>query len=84
MAECIKCQKSEVDRHGRQAKIVPKLTGECAFEEIAMCVVGDLLDSQGFYTILVVADRFNKVQHYVAEKTTWTVEDFVDSYIKNI
>ena len=58
MAGCVKCQKSNADRHSRQTKLVPMPTGERPFEEIAMDFVGELPESEGFNAILVVTDRF--------------------------
>src|SRR5437868_8276224 len=65
VAGCIKCQKSKADRYSRQTKLVPILIGERPFEKIAMDFVGELLESEGFNAILVVIDRFTKVQHYL-------------------
>ena len=45
-------------------------TGERLFEEIAMDFDGELLESEGFNAILVVTDRFTKVQNYIPAKTT--------------
>ena len=59
-------------------------TGERPFEEIAMDFVGELLESKGFNAILVVTDRFTKVQHYILAKTTWTASDVADAYINDI
>ena len=59
-------------------------TGERPFEEIAMDLVGELPESEGFHAILVVTDRLTKVQHYILEKTTWTAEDVADSDINDI
>ena len=59
-------------------------TGESPFEEIVMDFVGELPESEGFNAILVVKDRFTKVQHYIPAKTTWTAEDVADSYINDI
>ena len=88
MARCVagyvKCQKTKADRHSRQTKLVPMLTRECPFEEIAIDFVGELPESEGFNTILVVTDRFTKVQHYIPAKTPWTAEDVADSYINDI
>ena len=53
-------------------------------KEIAMDFVRELPESEGFNTILVVTDRFTKVQHYIPAKTMWTTEDFADSYINDI
>ena len=49
-----------------------------------MDFVVELLESEGFNAFLVVMDRFIKVQHYIAAKTTWTAEDLADSYIHDI
>ena len=59
-------------------------TGERPFKEIAMDLVGELPESEGFNTILVITDRFTKVQHYIPAKTTCTAEDVADSYINDI
>ena len=45
-------------------------TGERPFEERVMDFVGELPESEGFNAILVVKDRFTKVQHYIPAKTT--------------
>ena len=45
-------------------------TGERPFEAIARDFIGELPESEGFYAILVVTDRFTKVQHYLPAKTT--------------
>ena len=59
-------------------------TGERPFEEIAMYFVGELPESEGFNAILVITDRFTKVQHYVPAETTWTAADVTDIYINEI
>ena len=56
VAGCVKYQKSKADRHSRQTKLVPMPTGKRPFEEIAMDFVGELPESEGFNTILVVID----------------------------
>ena len=59
-------------------------TGERPFEEIAMEFVGELPDSESFNPILVVTDRFTKVQHSLAAKTTVTAADVTNAYINDI
>ena len=59
-------------------------TGERRFEEIAMDFIGKLPESEAFNAILVVTDRFTKVQHYIPAETTCTAEDVADSNINNI
>ena len=84
VAGYMKCQKSKADRHSGQTKLVLMPTRERPFEEIEMDFVGELPESEGFNTILVVTDRFTKVQHYIPAKITWTAEDVADSYINDI
>ena len=81
---CEKCQKSRLDRHSRQTKVVPMPTGERPFKQIAMDFVGELPESDGFHAIPVVTNQFTKVQHYIPTKTTWIAENVADSYINNI
>ena len=64
--------------------MVPMPTGEHPFEEIAMDFVGELPESEGFNAILVVTDRFTKVQHYIPAKTTWTAEDVANGNITDL
>ena len=49
-----------------------------------MDFIGELPESEGFNAILVVTDRFTKVPHYLAAKTTWTAADLVNAYINEI
>ena len=84
VAGCAKCQKAKADRYSRQTKLVPILTREHPFEEIAIDFVGELPESEGFNPILIIIDRFTKIQHYILAKTTWTVEDVANDYITEI
>ena len=84
VAGCIKCQKSKADGHSRQAKLVPMPTGERPFEEIGMNFVGEFPESEAFNAILLVTDRFTRVQHYRPGKTTWTAADVANAYINEI
>ena len=45
-------------------------TGERTSEEIAMDFVGELPESEAFNAILVITDRFIKIQHHIPAKTT--------------
>ena len=64
--------------------MVPIPPGECPFKEIAMDLVGELPESEGFNTILVVIEQFTIVKHYIVAKTTYIAGDVADSYINNI
>jgi len=64
--------------------LVPIPTGERPFEEIAIDFVGELPESEGFNAILVITDRFTKVQPYIPPKTTWTAEDVANIYSTEI
>ena len=49
-----------------------------------MDFVGELPGSDGFNAILVVTDRFTKMQRYLPARTTWTAEDVANIYITDI
>ncbi len=84
VASCSKCQKSKADRHSRKTKLMPMPTGSKPWEEIAMDFVGELPDSEGYNAILVITDRFSKIQHYIPAKTTWTAVDVANAFIWHI
>ena len=64
-----------LNRHSKAKKLLPMPTGIHPWEEIAMDFVGELPESEGFNAIMVVTDRFTKMQRYLPAKTTWTTED---------
>ena len=70
MVGCAKCQKSKADRHSGLTKLVPMSTEERPFKVIVVDFIGELPQSEGFHTILIVTDRFTKVQYYILAKTT--------------
>ena len=45
---------------------------------------GELPEAEGFNVILVITDRFTKVQHCLPAKTTWTAADVANAYINKI
>ena len=59
-------------------------TGERPVEKIGMYFVAELLESEGFNAILIVTDRFTKVQPYLPANTTWTAEDIPNACINEI
>ena len=59
-------------------------TAECHLEEIAMDMIGESPESEGFHAILVVTDWFTKLQHYISRKTTWAAADVTNAYIHQI
>ena len=65
IAGCVKYQKSKIDRHGRQMKLVSMLIEECHFVNIAIDFIGELLESKGYNTILVITDCLTKVLQYI-------------------
>ena len=78
------CQKAKADRHSKKTKLVPMPTGERPWEEIAMDFVGELPESDGYNAILVITDRFTKMQHYIPVKTSWTSKDVVNAYLCDV
>ena len=49
-----------------------------------MDLVGGLPQSDGFNVILVVTDRFTKMQRYLFARTTWAAEDVANIYMTDI
>ena len=84
MAGCQRCQLAKADRHSRAKKLLPMPTGVRPWEEIAMDFVGELPESDGWNAILVITDRFTKMQRYIPAKTTWTAEDIANVYITDV
>ena len=54
------------------------------WEEIALDFVGELPESEGHNAIMVITDRFTKMQHYIPAHTTWTVIDVANAFICSI
>ena len=65
-------------------KLVPIPTGQRPVAEIARDFVAESAESEAFNTILVVTDRFRKVQHYLPAKTTSAAADVANEYINAI
>ena len=59
-------------------------TGVGPWEEIAMDFVGELPESDGWNAILVITDRFTKMQRYIPAKTTCIAEDIANEYITDV
>ena len=49
-----------------------------------MDFIGELPESDGYNAILVITDRFMKMQHYIPAKISWTSEDVANAYLCNI
>ena len=62
VALCQKCQHSKSDCYAHQTNLMPMPTSSRPWEEIAMDFIGELPESEGFNTILVITDRFTKMQ----------------------
>ena len=84
VASCQRCQLAKADRHSKAKKLLPMPTGIRPWEEIAMDFVGELPESEGFNAILVITDRFTKMQRYIPARTTWTAEDIANVYITDV
>ena len=84
MAGCQRCQLAKADRHSKAKKLLPMPTEVRPWEEIAMDFMGELPESDGWNAILVITDRFTKMQRYIPAKTTWTAEDIANVYITDV
>ena len=59
-------------------------TGTKPWQEIAMDFVGELPESEGYNAILVITDRFTKMQYYIPALMTWTAKDVANAFICHI
>ena len=84
VAGCQRCQLAKADRHSKAKKLLQMPTEVRPWEEIAMDFVGELPESDGWNAILVITDRFTKMQRYIPAKTTCTAEDSANVYITDV
>ena len=84
VAGCDECHRAKADRHSKAKALLPMPLGIRPWEEIAVDFVGELPESDGFNAILVITDRFTKMQQYIPAKTTWTSDFFANVYITDI
>ena len=84
VAGCKRCQLAKADRHSKAKKLLPMPTGVRPWEEIAMDFAGELPESDDWNAILVITDRFTKIQRYIPAKTTWTAEGIANVYITDV
>ena len=84
IAGCSCCQMAKANRHSKKTKLVLIPTGERPWKEIAMDFVRELPESDSYNAILVITDRFTKMQHYILVKTSWTSEDMANAYLYDV
>ena len=84
MAECIRCKKSNVDRHNGLTKLIIMPTKERPFEAIVKNFIGELVESEAFNIILVVIEWFAKVPPYISTNITLIADSIATCYINNI
>ena len=58
--------------------------GERPWEEIAIDFIGELPESDGYNAILVITDRFTKMQYYIPAKISRTSEDVANAHLCDI
>ena len=75
---------AKADRHSKATQLLPMPTGVQPWEEISMDFVGDLPKSEGFNMILVITNRFMKMQRYIPARNTWSTEDVTNVYITDV
>ena len=60
------------------------LTGERSWKEIVVDFIGELPESGSYNAILVITDRFTKMQYYMFAKTSWTSNNIANAYHYNV
>lgn len=68
MAGYVKFHKSKADWYSRQLSLVRMTIAKRPFKGIVIDCLRELLESEGFYAILVARDQFAKVRYYILAK----------------
>src|SRR5260221_310510 len=74
VAGCDTCNQCKSFPTQKVGKLTPNWVPSCCWEVISVDTIGELLESKGYNTILVVVDRLSKHIHAVPTVTTATVD----------
>ena len=80
VTSCNTCQTVKPDRRAKAAPLRPNEIPEGPWQTISMDMMGPLLESKGFDTILVVVDRFTKKSFFLPTNSTVTSKGIATLY----
>ena len=85
VAKCLTCQQVKAEHQRPAGLLQPLWIPEWKWEDIAMDFVVGLPKTVGQHdSVWVIVDRFTKSAHFLPVKTTYTVEQYAELYIKEI
>ena len=85
VARCLTCQQVKAEHQRPSGLLQPLWIPEWKWEDIAMDFVVGLPKTVGQYdSAWVIVDRFTKSAHFLPVKTTYTVEQYAELYVKEI
>ncbi|XP_039123415.1 uncharacterized protein LOC120260036 [Dioscorea cayenensis subsp. rotundata] len=85
VAQCLTCQQVKVEHQRPGGLLHPLLNPEWKWENIAMDFVSSFpKTNKGFDSVWVVVDRLTKSAHFLAVKTSLSLEKLVELYIDQI
>ena len=83
--KCLTCQQVKAEHQRPAGLLQPLWIPEWKWEDIAMDFVVGLPKTVGQHdSVWVIVDRFTKSAHFLPVKTTYTVEQYAELYIKEI
>ena len=85
VTKCLTCQQVKAEHQRPAGLLQPLWIPEWKWEDIAMDFVVGLPKTVGQHdSVWVIVDRFTKSAHFLPVKTTYTVEQYAELYIKEI
>ena len=85
VARCLTCQQVKAKHQRPSGLLQPLWVPEWKWEDIAMDFVVGLLRTVGQDdSAWVIVDRFTKSAHFLPVKTTYTVQQYAELYVKEI
>lgn len=85
VSECLTCQQVKAEHQRPAGLLKPLPIPECKWEHITMDFVLGLPRTQRRYnSIWVIVDRLTKSAHFLPVKSTYTMTQYADDYIKEI
>ena len=81
---CDMCQRSKVVRHAPYGMLQSNEVPDQPWKSIAMDLITDLPNSDGYGTILVIIDRLMKISHFIPCRKDLDARQFATLFLKEI
>jgi hypothetical protein len=86
--DCLRCRRSKAARHKPYGLLQPLPVPDRPWEHVTFDFITELPPSkflgQVYDSILVIVDRLTKMAHYVPAISTWTAEDLIQVWMREV